>query len=93
MDGDEAGSCTSIISDLLSIEGSVVICFCMPVQNWGEGGGNILWSWKIQKGKLVQIVRNLNKERINDNTKLMAPVDTQKITVRPLYLLTFSVPC
>ena len=39
VDGDEADSCTSIISDLLSIGGSVVICFCMPVQNWGEGGG------------------------------------------------------
>ena len=56
-------------------------------------GGDILLSWKIQKGKLVQIVRNLNKERIDDNTKLMPPVDTQKITVNPLYLLTFSVPC
>ena len=54
--------------------------FACPFRNGGEGGGNILWIWKIKKGKLVQIVSNLNKERINDNTKLMAPVDTQKIT-------------
>ena len=56
-------------------------------------GGDILCLWRRRKGKLAQIVRNCDEERINDKTKLTPLVHMQENTVRLICLLALSVIC
>ena len=48
-------------------------------------GVSILWQWKRQKGKLVQIVSKLNEDMMNYEIKLTPPVYICENTVRPLF--------
>ena len=90
--GRQRGS--EAVEDLSYVGGDTIVLFFMPARD-GDRGGSILWRRRIwtQKEKLVQTVRNQNKERMNNKMKLTPPVHTYGNTVHPLCLLDLSAPC
>ena len=66
---------------------------CTPLYTLPYQGGHILWRWWRWKGRLDKIVKKWNEERINDNIKLIPPIDIHKNIVCLLCLINFSVTC